>query len=297
MSGGAGGGIPECAGKDYSMQFFTPTAADVYRVGDTVSLRWYAGLVPQVDDAHAVEVELSLSSGSSNDADVIIMNTTVLSYGQVVTTEGQSWGVLDMCGNTAMTYDWIIPKDQSTASNIKYTILASNVTISDSRSVIALSEPFLIQADPAVSSSSLTSTPTSSSGSPTPPPTESIPPSTESIPPPISPTPSPSTAALSQGAKIGIGVAVPLAVILLGLIGWLAWRRRLQARNASTAGTNIEDYQKPELDASVEKQRAEIGGGEIAEADGGAGVDGRHHQPAENWQEPQELDGSNIRTK
>ena len=38
MSGGPGGGTPDCAYIDYSGQFFVPQGADIYHVGDTISL-------------------------------------------------------------------------------------------------------------------------------------------------------------------------------------------------------------------------------------------------------------------
>jgi len=40
---------------------------------------------------------------------------------------------------------------------------------------------------------------------------------------------------MTTGAKIGVGVAVPLGVIAIGLLAFLAWRMRKKSNSAGTA--------------------------------------------------------------
>ena len=179
-----------------------------------------------------------------------------------------------------MTYEWTIPANQFADTNSKYFFTATNISDPTGPFVIASSQAFLIlpeAADLSSSSSSFSSTTTAKKPS-----------STSALTIASSTTSSVLTSqrGMPAGGKIALGVSVPIGGIVLGLIGLWAWRRRLRAdsKQCSTQGP----------DSSSEKPPAEIGGGDIVEADNG---DYGHHPDSSHGVQLQgvhELDGNNI---
>ncbi|KAI1110762.1 hypothetical protein F5Y14DRAFT_454732 [Nemania sp. NC0429] len=120
MSGGPGGG------------FFVPQSADVYHVGDTILLKWDAGEAPtlQIPSGYwpvLVRMLLLQSTLTSPDVEQTIFNETLFAY-EATPRDDTSWGLIDLCGNTQMTYRWTIPADQSAGTDIKYFFQAMNIT-------------------------------------------------------------------------------------------------------------------------------------------------------------------------
>lgn len=69
-----------------------------------------------------------------------------------------------------------------------------------------------------------------------------------------SPSASSDDKGLSTGAKAGIGVAVPLGVIALFLIGYFIWYRRRQAKKDPERGAGEHRLRFSELDQAAEKR-------------------------------------------
>ncbi|KAI3326421.1 hypothetical protein HD806DRAFT_406804 [Xylariaceae sp. AK1471] len=227
MSGGPGGGVPDCVSKDYTDQFFEPTADSVLSVGESISISWYGG--PVVEGSILPDQFWNLTlhwyRGGSE------ANSIVVAYHEPFIFGHASWTIMDVCGHSNLDYTWIIPANLSTPEPPDFVVVAQNVTDPDIYHVMT-SDPFVIKP---LSSTSTATVPASSVTLPLSSTTVS---STTVSSTPVSSTSSESnngnenngrTSTLSTGAKAGIGVGAAVFAISVLLGGW--WLIRQKKKN------------------------------------------------------------------
>ncbi|KAL3440872.1 hypothetical protein BJX65DRAFT_17645 [Aspergillus insuetus] len=266
MSGGPGGGLPECVGQTYS-GFIVPTSESTFETGQTLNISWYGGLVLQTGLTAIFDVVLAHNSSNSNGTSGAVWEKTIFSSKAFVFESDRTgrdgvWTNFDVCGNTAFYQLWTISSDLDFSKN-DFVLMAKNIT-TDTENRTYTSDSFVIR-DEASTSTTVSSITTTSSSS-----TTSLSSPTTSL----SSTPTPNLhTGLSTGAKAGIGVGAVLAVIVLLLLGfWLYRKRRRGSRDGGGglggATTDSEGYQKAELDGQTVKHPAEEADGvQIFEAD------------------------------
>ncbi|KAI8953289.1 hypothetical protein F4801DRAFT_538216 [Xylaria longipes] len=272
-------------------KFFEPVTTSVFKPGDTASIQWYAGVVPEVGHPSSLNMTFNLVlSAYRNDSYVynVLKNTTVPFSGRA-NKDPVYWSYIPSppCPSaTEISYFWPIPGDFEPASETDFDYVLLLETIIETGWALSQSDPFRIVAP-------LPSTSTSTSISATSPTTSSASTSsnsnTASMMPDNSPSHIPSTDStsrnhLSPGAKAGIAVGTIIGGLALILAAWAFYKRRRKAQqgevvpseetSAPPIPTNIHNTYMDNVYSTpgTTNEKVEIDGRQIPRESGGTAL-------------------------
>ncbi|KAI1349213.1 hypothetical protein F5Y01DRAFT_289799 [Xylaria sp. FL0043] len=234
----------ECEVSFSSKQFFAPDTTSVFEPGDTATILWYAGVIPEGTGSLSNITNFNLVlSAYRNESYVynVLTNITVPFAGEAVQAPVYWSYIPDApCPATQISYFWKIPSDFAPASltDFDYVLLVEKII--DTGWALSESDPFRI----IVPSPSPTPTPTSSASSTSPTNSAS---STTAGSDSSSNSNLPnvevsygSTATLSSGAKAGIALGSIIGAVAVALGAWLFYRKRRKAYTGATSGDTDE---------------------------------------------------------
>ncbi|KAK7923439.1 hypothetical protein PG985_007510 [Apiospora marii] len=248
MSGGPGGGMPECTGGE-SPYLWHPQEGSTCQAGNETTLVWSGGYTGEDRNTRALWSAYLVKSKAAYLENTTVFDSNWFQYGN------PDWTPADQCKHTQIEYNWTIPANlTSEVAQYRYLFVMVSSYVRG-----------------AASTPSRTELPSTSTGAwfivmPT---TTSFANATAASTPPTSPSTYPTTdptaetepelipGGLSTGGKAGIGVGVSLGVIsFLVAVIFLWFRRGARGREfrGRVAEESQERYDKAELDSGGQEK-------------------------------------------
>ncbi|KAI1277859.1 hypothetical protein F5Y07DRAFT_361881 [Xylaria sp. FL0933] len=240
----------ECEVSFSSRQFFAPDTTSVFETGDTATILWYAGVIPEGTGSLSNVTNFNLVlSAYRNESYVynVLTNITVPFSGEAVQAPVYWSYIPDApCPATQISYFWKIPSDFAPASRTDFDYVLLVEKIIDTGWALSESDPFRIVVPsptptptPTSSASSTSSTNSASSASDGSTSTAGGDSSSNSKPPNVEVSYG-ATSALSSGAKAGIALGSIIGAVAVALGAWFFYRKRRRAYTGAPSGDTDE---------------------------------------------------------
>ncbi|KAI0799342.1 hypothetical protein GGR55DRAFT_669891 [Xylaria sp. FL0064] len=280
----------ECEASYSSQQFFAPDTSSVFEPGDTATILWYAGVIPEGTGSLSNITNFNLVlSAYRNESYVynVLKNITVPFSGEAVQAPVYWSYIPDApCPATQISYFWKIPSDLAPASRTDFDYVLLVEKIIDTGWALSESDPFRIvfpspSPIPTPTSSASSSSPTHSASSASDGSTSTA--SGDSGSSSNSNLPNAevsygATGTLSGGAKAGIALGSIIGAVAVALGAWFFYRKRRRAYGGAPSrdtdeGPAVTDslYVNGEGDGAFQG-KVEIDGRQIPRESGGTPI-------------------------